>query len=60
MFLFLVASPPLLFCLVTFLPGACGRHRTHYDGFLLYLSCLQRDHLFPLVAVVGGFLMLQK
>ena len=31
-----------------------------YDGFLLYLSLLQRDHLFPLLGAVGAFLLLQK
>jgi len=91
MFLFLVASLPLLFCLVILLPwGSRQAPRTlslvstflkgvllffpgylgllivrrilgfSYDGFLLYLSYLQRDHLFPLLAAVGGFLLLQK
>jgi hypothetical protein len=91
MFLFLVASLPLLFCLVIFLPwgsrqvprilslvstflkgvllffpGYLGLliirriFGFSYDGFLLYLSFLQRDHLFPLLAAVGGFLLLQK
>jgi hypothetical protein len=31
-----------------------------YDGALLFLSLLQRDHLFPLLAAVGGFLLVQK
>ena len=31
-----------------------------YDGLLLYLSFLQRDHLFPLLAAVGGFLLVQR
>jgi hypothetical protein len=91
MFLFLVASLPLLFCLVILLPwGSRQVPRTltlvstflkgvliffpgylallivrrifgfSYDGFLLYLSFLQRDHLFPLLAAVGGFLLLQR
>lgn len=91
MFLFLVSSLPLLFCLVIFLPwGQRQVPRTlflvstflkgvllffpgylallivrrlfgfSYDGLLLYLSFLQRDHFFPLLAAVGGFLLLQK
>ena len=31
-----------------------------YDGFLLYLSFLLRDHLVPVLAAVGGFLLLQR
>ncbi|MGO9308865.1 MAG: hypothetical protein ACLQDL_07575 [Spirochaetia bacterium] len=31
-----------------------------YDGILLFFSLLQRDHLFPLLAAVGGFLLIQK
>jgi len=31
-----------------------------YDGFLLFLSLLQRDHLFPLLAAVGAFLLVQR
>ena len=31
-----------------------------YDGFLLFLSLLQRDHLFPLLAAVGAFLLIQR
>jgi len=91
MFLFLVASLPLLFCLVVLLPWSARQTpRTlmlvstflkgvllffpgylalliarrifgfSYDGFLLFLSLLQRDHLFPLLAAVGGFLLVQK
>jgi hypothetical protein len=91
MFLFLVASLPLFFCLVVllpwglrqappalslvstflkgvllFFPGYLGLLIVRrifgfsYDGFLLYLSYLQRDHLFPILAAVGGFLLLQK
>jgi hypothetical protein len=91
MFLFLIASLPLLFCLVALLPWSerqTPRTLTlvstylkglllffpgylallivrkifgfSYDGFLLYLSLLQQDHLFPLLAAVGGFLLLQK
>lgn len=91
MFLFLIASLPLLFCLVALLPWSARQTpRTltlvstflkgvllffpgylallivrrifgfSYDGFLLFLSLLQRDHLFPLLAAVGGFLLLQR
>lgn len=91
MFLFLVASLPLLFCLVILLPwGSRQTPRTltlvstflkgvllffpgyvallilrrivgfSWDGVLLYLSFLQRDHLFPILAAVGGFLLLQR
>jgi hypothetical protein len=91
MFLFLIASLPLLFFLVALLPwGARLAPRTltlvstffkgvllffpgylvllilrrifgfSYDGVLLYLSLLQRDHLFPLLAAVGGFLLVQR
>jgi hypothetical protein len=91
MFLFLVVSLPLLFCLLILLPwGSRQAPRTlslvstflkgvllffpgylallivrrifgfSYDGVLLYLSFLQRDHLFPILAAVGGFLLLQK
>lgn len=91
MFLFLVASLPLLFCVVILLPwGSRQTPKTltlvstflkgiliffpgylalliirrifgfSYDGFLLYLSFLQRDHLFPLLGAVGGFLLVQK
>jgi hypothetical protein len=31
-----------------------------YDGFLLFLSLLLRDHLVPILAAIGGFLLLQK
>jgi hypothetical protein len=31
-----------------------------YDGFLLYLSLLLRDHLAPVLAALGGFLIVQK
>ncbi len=31
-----------------------------YEGLLLYLSLLQHDHLVPLLAALGGFLLLQK
>jgi hypothetical protein len=31
-----------------------------YDGLLLYLSLLLRDHLAPLLAALGGFLLLQR
>jgi len=31
-----------------------------YDGILLFLSLFQRDYLFPLLAAVGGFLLIQK
>jgi hypothetical protein len=31
-----------------------------YDGFLLLLSFFQHDHLFPLLAAVAGFLLVQK
>ncbi len=31
-----------------------------YDGFLLYLSLLLRDHLAPILAALGGFLLLQR
>jgi hypothetical protein len=31
-----------------------------YDGFLLYLSLLTRDHLAPLLAGLAGFILLQK
>jgi hypothetical protein len=31
-----------------------------YDGFLLYLSLLLRDHLAPVLAALGGFLIMQK
>jgi hypothetical protein len=91
MFLFLIASMPLLFCLVAQLPWSSRQTpRTltlvstflkgillffpgylallivrrifwfSYDGFFLFLSLLQQDHLFPLLAAVGGFLLLQK
>jgi hypothetical protein len=91
MILYLIASMPLLFSLVTLLPWK-GRQSPRplalvstflkgvllffpgylallilrgifgfsYDGFLLFLSLLQRDHLFPLLAAVGGFLLIQK
>jgi hypothetical protein len=91
MFLFLIASLPLLFCCVIFLPWSSRQTpRTltlvstflkgvllffpgylallivrrifgfSYDGVLLFLSLFQRDHLFPLLAAVGGFLLIQK
>jgi hypothetical protein len=91
MFLFLVASLPLLFALVTLLPWkgrqvprplglvstflkgvllffpgylalliVRGIFGFSYDGFLLFLSLFQRDHLFPLLAAVGAFLLIQK
>ena len=91
MFLFLVASLPLLFCLVILLPWGTRQAPPpltlvstflkgvllffpgylallivrrifgfSYDGILLYLSFLQRDHLFPLLTAVGGFLLLRK
>jgi hypothetical protein len=91
MVLFLIASMPLLFGLVTLLPWK-GRQSPRplalvstflkgvllffpgylallvvrgifgfsYDGFFLFLSLLQRDHLFPLLAAVGGFLLIQR
>ena len=31
-----------------------------YEGLLLYLSLLQRDHLVPVLAALGGFLLLQR
>jgi hypothetical protein len=31
-----------------------------YDGILLYLSLLQRDHLVPVLAGLGGFLLLKR
>jgi hypothetical protein len=31
-----------------------------YDGFLLYLSLLLRDHLAPVLAALGAFLLVQK
>jgi hypothetical protein len=31
-----------------------------YDGFLLYLSLLLRDHLAPVLAALGGFLLVQR
>jgi hypothetical protein len=31
-----------------------------YDGFLLFLSLLQRDHLFPLLVAVGSLLVLKS
>jgi hypothetical protein len=31
-----------------------------YDGFLLFLSLLLRDHLVPIFAGLGGFLLLRK
>ena len=31
-----------------------------YDGVLFFLSLLQRDHLFPVLGAVGGFLLIQK
>ena len=91
MFLFLIASLPLLFSFVVLLPWDPGQTpRTvtlvwtflkgvllffpgylailivrgiagfSYDGFLLYLSLLLRDHLAPLLAALGGFLLLQR
>jgi hypothetical protein len=91
MFLFLVASLPLLFSLVVLLPWNARQAPRplslvttfmkgvlvffpgylallivrrifgfSYDGILLFLSLLQRDHLFPLLAAVGGFLLLKK
>ncbi len=91
MFLYLVASMPLVFALVTLLPWK-GRQSPRplalvstflkgvllffpgylailivrgifgfsYDGFLLFLSLLQRDHLFPLLAALGAFLLVQR
>jgi hypothetical protein len=90
-FLFLVASLPLLFCAVVLLPWGRGQvPRTlslvstylkglllffpgylavlilrrifgfSYDGFLLYLSLLLRDHLAPLLAGLGAFILLQR
>ncbi len=89
--LFLVASLPLLFATVVFLPWDRGHVPARlslvaayfkgvllffpgylvilivraivgfsYDGFLLYLSLLVRDHWAPLLAAVGGFLLLQR
>ncbi len=91
MFLFLVASLPLLFSLVALLPWdprQTPRTLTlvstflkgvllffpgylailivrrifgfSYDGLLLYLSLLLRDHLAPILAAVGAFLLVQK
>ena len=91
MFLFLVASLPLLFCCVLLLPwNARQVPRTltlvstflkgvllffpgylallivrrifgfSWDGFLLFLSLFQQDHFFPLLAAIGGFLLIQK
>ena len=91
MFLFLVASLPLLFCCVVLLPWTARQSpRTltlvstflkgvllffpgylallivrrifgfSWDGFLLFLSLFQRDHLFPVLAAIGGFLLIQK
>ena len=31
-----------------------------YEGILLYLSLLQRDHLMPVLAGLGGFLLLRR
>jgi hypothetical protein len=31
-----------------------------YDGFLLFLSLLLRDHMVPMLAGLGGFLLLQR
>jgi hypothetical protein len=31
-----------------------------YDGFLLYLSLLVRDHWTPMLSAVGGFILLQR
>jgi hypothetical protein len=31
-----------------------------YDGFLLLLSLFQHDHLFPLLAAMAGFLLIQR
>jgi hypothetical protein len=31
-----------------------------FDGFLLFLSLLLRDHLVPVLAALGGFLLMQK
>lgn len=91
MFLFLVASMPLVFALVTLLPWK-GRQAPRplalvstflkgvllffpgylallivrgifgfsYDGFLLFLSLFLRDHLFPLLAALGAFLLIQR
>ncbi|MGA2973932.1 MAG: hypothetical protein ABSF77_01320 [Spirochaetia bacterium] len=91
MFLFLIASLPLLFSLVVLLPWDRGQAPRplalvstflkgvllffpgylailivrrifgfSYNGFLLYLSLLLRDHLAPLLAALGGFLLLQR
>jgi hypothetical protein len=66
-------APRTLSLMSTFLKGALvflpaylgillarGALGFSYEGLLLYLSLLQRDHLVPVLAGLGGFLLLQK
>jgi hypothetical protein len=65
--------PPALVLVVTFLKGVLLFFPGYlvmlilraiagfgYDGFLLYLSVFVRDHLAPLLAGVGAFLLIQR
>ncbi len=66
-------TPPLVARVTTFLKGALvffpgylvililrGVAGFSYNGVLLFLSLLMRDHLAPLLAAVAGFLLLQR
>ncbi len=65
--------PPSLTLVITFLKGVLlffpgylvvlllrGIFGFSYDGFVLYLSLLLRDHCAPLLAGVGAFLLIQR
>jgi hypothetical protein len=45
------------YLLILIMRRICG---FSYDGFLLYLSLLMRDHLVPLLAALAAFILLQK
>ncbi|MGD0727412.1 MAG: hypothetical protein ABSB63_17835 [Spirochaetia bacterium] len=66
-------EPRTLALMATFLKGALvflpaylaillvrGIFGFSYEGLLLYLSLLQHDHLVPVLAGLGGFLLLQR
>ena len=66
-------APRTLALMATFLKGALvflpaylvilimrGIFGFSYEGVLLYISLLLRDHLVPLLAGLGGFLLLQR
>ena len=66
-------APRTLTLMATFLKGALvflpaylvilvvrGIFGFSYEGLLLYLSLLEHDHLVPMLAGLGGFLLLQR